>query len=43
MEKNYNYLEPDNSKRDYLKVKDTNNNTESLGVNTPGKSLEDGM
>ncbi len=34
-------LELDNSKRDYLKIEDTDNNTESLGVNTPGESLED--
>jgi len=38
-------LEPDNSKRDYLKIKeeDTNDDTESLGVNTLGESLEDSM
>jgi len=45
MENDRDRLELDNSKKDYLKIKeeDTNNNTESLGVNTPEKSLEDGM
>ena len=40
MEKNCDCLEPNNSKRDYLEVEDTNNNTESLGVNTLGESLK---
>ena len=33
-------LELDNSKRDYLKIEDTDNNMESLGVNTPGDSMQ---
>ena len=42
MEKDYNRLELDNSKRYYLKIKveDTNNNIESLGVSIPQESLE---
>ena len=35
MEKDHNRLEPDNNKRDYLKIEDTDNNIESLRVNMP--------
>ena len=36
-------LELDISERDYLKIKDIDNNMESSGVNTPEESLENGM
>jgi len=43
MENCYNCLELNISEKDYLKIKNINNNMESLGVNMPKKSLKNNI
>ena len=43
MENCYNRLEPNISERDYSKIKDINNNMESLRVNMPKESLKNNI
>ncbi len=43
MENCYDYLKPNINKRDYLKIKDINNNMESLGVNMLKESLKNSI